>query len=88
VSWGFFNAFFERKEYAEAHVMEPIARQMMEENEDLREEFLTMLENDDEFRDDSQARLDFFYQRSPYFDKGECVYPIVRLFELGRMQGR
>ncbi|MCK9409483.1 MAG: M14 family metallopeptidase [Bacteroidetes bacterium] len=78
VSWGFFHSFFERKEYAEAYVMEPIARTMLENNEQLRSEFMTML-NDEHFRNDPEARLDFFYQRSPYFDSKEKIYPIYRM---------
>ena len=32
LSWGFFNSFFERKEYAEDFIMEPIARKMLKDN--------------------------------------------------------
>lgn len=77
--WGFFNAFLERKEYAEPFIMEPIARQMMERDHRLQQEFLDLLAKDAEFNDDPEARLDFFYQRSVYFDKGENVYPIMRV---------
>ena len=79
--WGFFNAFLERKEYAEPSIMEPIARQMMERDHRLKQEFLDLLAKDAEFNDDPDARLDFFYQRSVYFDKGENVYPIMRVVE-------
>lgn len=78
VKWGFFNAFFERKEYAEDYIFEPIAKKMLSENKMLQEEFFSMLE-DEEFRNDPSARLDFFYTRSKYFDKNELVYPIMRL---------
>jgi len=78
VSWGFFNAFFERKEYAEPYVMEPIARQMLETDEALQIEFSGKLE-DEEFKNDPKARLDFFYQRSPFFDINEKKYPILRV---------
>jgi murein tripeptide amidase MpaA len=78
VSWGFFNAFFERKEYAEPYVMEPIAQQMLGTNIQLRSEFLSRLK-DEKFRNDSVARLDFFYQRSPFFDINERKYPIYRV---------
>ncbi|MFQ5807661.1 MAG: M14 family zinc carboxypeptidase, partial [Phycisphaerae bacterium] len=30
IAWGFFNAIFEQKEYAESYVMEPIARRMLQ----------------------------------------------------------
>lgn len=79
VQWGFFNAFFERKEYAEPYVMEPIARAMLKDDPTLREVFFERVSNDDAFSKDPGLRLDFFYQRSPYFDKAERVYPIMRL---------
>lgn len=78
VSWGFFNAFFERKEYAEPYIMEPIASQMLKNDETLKTEFFEKLK-DEEFRNDPKARLDFFYQRSLYFDINEKKYPIVRV---------
>jgi murein tripeptide amidase MpaA len=79
VNWGFFNAFFERKEYAEAYVMEPFANQMMKEDSQLRTDFYKRLNEDESFRNNGEERLDFFYKRSPFYDKGENVYPIMRL---------
>lgn len=79
VSWGFFNAFFERKEYAEPYIMEPYAQQMFERDQKLRNKFLYMLEQDTVFRDDPKARLNFFYERSPFFDQKEKKYPILRV---------
>ncbi|HEX9250762.1 MAG TPA: M14 family metallopeptidase, partial [Ignavibacteriaceae bacterium] len=79
VKWGFFNAFFERKEYAEAYVMEPYAKQMIKSDPDLRSEFYKKLNEDEPFRNNEGERLDFFYKCSPFYDKGENVYPIMRL---------
>lgn len=81
VSWGFFNAFFERKEYAEAYIMEPYAKKMLEENPKLKEEFMNKLNSDESFRNNPSDRLDFFYKRSPFYDQGENVYPIFRVKE-------
>ena len=81
VRWGFFNSFFERKEYAEAYVMEPIAKQMLKNDSRLREEFNAKLDSDENFRNSPLERLDFFYRSSPYFDKNEKVYPIMRTNE-------
>jgi hypothetical protein len=78
VSWGFFNHIFERKEYAEAYVMEPYAQLMLKKNPDLSIEFKKKCEIE-AFCKNPLERLDFFYQRSPYFDKNENVYPILRL---------
>ena len=79
VSWGFFNAFFERKEYAEDFVMEPYAKKMLEENVKLRNEFFQLLKVDENFKLNSHERLDFFYRHSPFFDNGEMIYPIYRI---------
>lgn len=81
VSWGFFNSIFERKEYAEAYVMEPIAQQMMKNDSELRNEFKKKCE-EEKFCKNIFDRLDFFYTRSPFFDKNENVYPISRLNHL------
>lgn len=79
LSWGFFNQIFERKEYFEFYSMEPIAKNMFETNEELRNEFLMKLENEEEFRKSAYARLNFFYERSPYFDEKYKIYPILRI---------
>jgi hypothetical protein len=80
VRWGFFNALFERQEYAEDHVMEPLARAMLLDDEDLREEFFARLE-DVAFRDDPAARLEFFFRRSAHFDPTEELDPILRIVD-------
>lgn len=81
VRWGYFNSFFEKKEYAEAYIFEPIAKRMLEENKSLKEEFFRRIETDEEFRESPALRLDFFYKRSPYVDKVEKVYPIMKVNE-------
>ena len=81
VRWGFFNSFFERKEYAEPYVMEPIAKQMLKGDSKLREEFNAKLDSDENFRNNPAERLDFFYRSSLYFDKIEKVYPVMRVDE-------
>ncbi|MHC5111290.1 MAG: M14 family metallopeptidase [Planctomycetota bacterium] len=79
VSWGFFHSIFERKEYAEHYMLEPLARKMMEENPALKAEFERRLREDQEFAANPRARLYFFYERSPYFDQMLGVYPIGRV---------
>jgi len=78
VQWGYFNAWFERKEYAEDYIIEPIAQQMLRKNAMLRKEFKRVLDQDPRFEDPVE-RLEFFYRRSVYFDQKERKYPIVRL---------
>ncbi len=79
VAWGLFNAIFERKEYFEAHILEPIARQMLAADPALRTEFDEQVAADEAFANDAGRRLEFFYRRSPYWDAAYCVYPVARL---------
>lgn len=80
IRWGFFNAFFERKEYAEAYIMEPAAKQMLRDK-NLRDEFYRRLEEDEDFRNSPGKRLDFFYRHSAFYDRRENMYPVFRLVE-------
>ena len=50
LSWGFFNAYFEHKEYMEAYVNEEVARQMLEKDPALKDEFTKRLASDPESR--------------------------------------
>jgi hypothetical protein len=77
--WGFFNAIFEEKEYAEHYVLEALAREMMAENPVLKAEFEARLSADTEFAASPSARLRFFYRRSPYWDPQINVYPVGRI---------
>jgi hypothetical protein len=79
VAWGFFNAIFEQKEYAEAYIMEKIAREMLAKDENLRREFEQRVASDEKFASSASARLNFFFERSPYFDKRVSLYPVGRI---------
>ena len=76
--WGFFNAIFEQKEYGEGYVVEKLAREMFEKDANLKKEFEEKLK-DENFAKNPRARLNFFYERSPYFDKRIGLYPVGRI---------
>ncbi|MBA2620844.1 MAG: peptidase M14 [Acidobacteria bacterium] len=76
--WGFFNAIFEQKEYAESYVLEKLASEMLDKNENLRMEFEEKLK-DENFAKSLSARLRFFYDHSPYYDKRIGLYPVGRI---------
>jgi hypothetical protein len=77
--WGFFNAIFEEKEYAEHYVLEALAREMMEKDPALKREFAELLAADAEFAASPAERLRFFYRRSPYWDPQMSLYPVGRI---------
>lgn len=79
VAWGFFNAIFEQKEYGEDYVLEDLAREMLAKDETLRREFERRLAEDPTFAASANARLNFFYERSPYWDTQMNLYPVGRV---------
>lgn len=79
VQWGFMNQIFEQKEYYEDYVMEKLAEEMLANDAELKREFEEKLKTDEAFRNNPKARLDFFYERSPFPDKQLNVYPILRI---------
>lgn len=79
VHWGFFDAVFEQKEYYEDYAMAPIADRMLAEDANLKKEFDAWLAANPDKATNARVRLDFIYQRSPYWDKRKDIYPIGRI---------
>jgi murein tripeptide amidase MpaA len=82
MAWNFFDSIFEQKEYGEAYVLEKLARTMMAKDPRLREEFERKVAGDPKFAADPEARLDFFYDHSPWLDPRLGLYPVGRLTKL------
>ncbi len=82
VAWGMWDTIFERKEYAENYKLEILARQMLKQNPQLRQEFFHRVQTDSAFATNPRERLYFFYQRSPYWDSQYNRYPVGKLFKL------
>jgi hypothetical protein len=79
VAWGFFDAIFEQKEYTEDYVMELLAREMLAADSVLRADFEAKLRSDSLFARNPFARLNYFYEHSPYWDNNVNVYPVARV---------
>jgi hypothetical protein len=79
LTWGFFDAIFEQKEYGEPYVMEKVARDMMRKDPQLQAEYAKKVANDRKFAEDSFARLNWFYQHSPWWQEVNGRYPVGRL---------
>src|SRR3546814_5019965 len=65
--WVFFMGMLTRTEYIEGYVIEPLARQMMERDPSLKKAFEAKLQRDPAFAGDPNARLAWFYERTPYY---------------------
>lgn len=79
VAWGFFNAIFEQKEYAESYVMEQTARAMLASDPALKREFEEKVRRDSVFARSPDDRLNWLYLRSPWADPWLNKYPVGRL---------
>jgi hypothetical protein len=78
--WGFLDAALEQKESADARVSEKLAREMLAKDPALKQAFDARVAADAEFAKSPEARLAFFYERSPWYTAQQVgLYPIVRL---------
>jgi len=83
-SWGFFNAVFEQKEYAEPYVAEQMAREMLAKDPAVVEEFKRRLDSEPEFARDPAARLEFFHRKHASWDERMNLVPVYRVEKLAR----
>jgi len=63
----------------EPYVAEQIAREMLEADPDLAEQFRARLDSDPQFAGSPAARLEFFLRRHASGDEQFSLYPIYRL---------
>ena len=83
MAWGFFDSIFEQKEYGESYVVEKLAREMMDKDPKIKEEFERKIQNDPQFAANPYARLEFFYDHSPWYAANRVgEYPVGRLMKL------
>jgi len=81
--WGFFDPTFEQREYGEFYVLEKLGREMMEKDPKLKAEFESKIESDTQFAGNPFARLEFFYDHSPWYPANKVgEYPVGRLLKL------
>jgi hypothetical protein len=76
LAWGFFPGILQRTEYIEGYVMAPLAETMLATNAVLRAEFESRLAADPSFAGDAEARLRWFYARTPFYDDRYLLYPV------------
>ncbi len=77
LSWGFFNAHLEQKEYLEDYLTEAFAREQLADPA-VKAAFDEKLK-DPVFAKDPEARLHFFAQRHPTFDARMNLVPVYRV---------
>jgi len=78
LAWNFFPEILQRTEYIESYVIAPLAERMLATNPALKAEFERKLASDAKFAADPDARLAWFYERTPYYDERYLLYPVGR----------
>jgi len=76
-AWGFFAEILSRVEYMEPYAIAPMAEQMLASDPALKAEFEEKLK-DAGFAGSPLRRLQFFYERSPFYDQRYLLYPVGR----------
>ncbi|MEJ2817751.1 M14 family metallopeptidase [Caulobacter sp. CCG-8] len=77
-AWGMFPEVLQRVEYIEGYALAPLAEKMLAADPKLKAEFEAKLAADPKFAADPDARLGWFYARTPYYDDHYKLYPIGR----------
>jgi murein tripeptide amidase MpaA len=78
LAWNFFPGILQRTEYIEGYVIEPMAAAMLARDPALKAAFDKRLAEDKAFAANPTARLQWFYERSPYYDERYLLYPVGR----------
>lgn len=77
-AWGFFSEILQRVEYMEPYAIAPMAERMLADGPGLKAEFEKRLKEDAAFAASPIRRLQFFYERSPFYDDRYLLYPVGR----------
>jgi murein tripeptide amidase MpaA len=75
-AWGFFHEIFNRTEYIEEYVIEPLARNMLASDKKLSDEYEAYVKTNPGFTDKPQEVYEWFYTRSSYVDSRYLLYPV------------
>ncbi len=77
-AWGMVPEVLNRVEYIEGYAVAPLADRMLAADPALKAAFEAKLASDPKFAADPDARLGWFYERTPFWDDRYQLYPIGR----------
>lgn len=78
-NWNFFDPILQQKEGFSPYVFEDKAKQMLENNAELKEEFEQKKRSDSDFANNSYAQLRWLHQKSEHYEKSHLRYPVFRV---------
>ena len=77
-AWGLFPEVLSRVEYIEGYAIAPLAERMLAADPALKADFEAKLGSDPAFAANGDARLQWFYERTPFHDDRYRLYPVGR----------
>ena len=78
-SWNFFDTILQQKEGFSPYVFEDTAKQLLENDAELKAEFEAKKENEERFAANWYAQLNWIFEQSNGYEKAHMQYPIYRL---------
>lgn len=80
-NWNFFDTILQQKEGYSSYVFEDAAKQILDANPTLKQEFEAKKQSDKAFADNGGDQLYWVYKHSKYFEKAYMMYPVFRVLE-------
>lgn len=80
-NWNFFDAILQQKEGFSPYVFEEIAQDFLQANDSIRAVFDSLKLEDEAFRQNSYAQLQWVYRLTAHYEKTHNKYPVYRFFE-------
>lgn len=78
-NWNFFDTILQQKEGFSPYVWEDKAKELLENNPQLKIAFEAEKKSDPIFASNWYAQLDWLHKRSPNYEKNHLRYPIIRV---------
>lgn len=78
-NWNFFDSVLQQKEGFSPYVFEDVAREFLDENPKVEDEFLTKKKNEPEFASNWYAQLDWIHKKTKNYEPAHLRYPIFRV---------
>jgi hypothetical protein len=78
-NWNFFDTILQQKEYFSPYVFEETAKDMLDNNPELKANFEKKKESDKSFSANWYAQLNWLYEHSSHAEKAYLQYPVYRL---------
>lgn len=78
-NWNFFDSVLQQKEGFSPYVFEDIAKKLLDDNPELKNQFEEKKRSDREFSQNSYAQLSWIHKQSKHYEKSHLRYPVFRV---------